>query len=228
MKNLLIGALIGLLIGAIAIFVTVFYFTTQKVETATSSVQPEPSFTDAEIKTKTFEELFQPIETTGLTDNVFKLVGKDYTVITAGNPGSFNSMTASWGGQGILFGKPVTWCFLRASRYTLELMRKETSYTMSYFDDKYKEQVLFFGSKTGRNTDKMKETTLTHVLTPSGNSSYKEARLIFECKLTEITTVNPDDFYAQADKDFIIEGYNDVKAYHKLVFGEITKIWIKK
>jgi flavin reductase (DIM6/NTAB) family NADH-FMN oxidoreductase RutF len=195
---------------------------------ATEAVQPEPALTDAEIKAKTFEELFQPIETTELTDNVFKLVGKDFTVITAGDSVSFNSMTASWGGQGILFEKPVTWCFLRASRYTLELMRKETVYTMSYFDDKYKEQVLFFGSKTGRNTDKMKEITLTHVLTPSGNSSYKEAHLIFECKLTEITTVSPDDFYAQADKDFVIEGYKDAKAYHKLVFGEITKIWERK
>jgi flavin reductase (DIM6/NTAB) family NADH-FMN oxidoreductase RutF len=182
----------------------------------------------ADIKEKAFDELFQPLEVADLTDNVFKLVGKDFTVITAGDSVAYNSMTASWGGMGILFEKPVTWCFLRASRYTLELMRKETTYTMSYFDDNYKEQVLFFGSKTGRNTDKMKETTLTHVLTPSGNSSYKEARLIFECKLTEITTVNPDDFYAQSDRDFVIEGYNDAKAYHKLVFGEITKVWTKK
>jgi flavin reductase (DIM6/NTAB) family NADH-FMN oxidoreductase RutF len=210
-----------------AAFLFIISCTETKKET-NETIQPEATLTNADVETKTFDELFQPVEATELTDNVFKLVGKDFTVITAGDSVSFNSMTAGWGGMGIMFEKPVTWCFLRASRYTLELMKKETTYTMSYFDDKYKEQVLFFGSKTGRNTDKMKETSLTHVSTPSGNSSYKEARLIIECKLTEITTVGPDDFYAQADKDFVIEGYNDAKAYHKLVFGEITKIWIKK
>jgi flavin reductase (DIM6/NTAB) family NADH-FMN oxidoreductase RutF len=205
-----------------------FCFTANETETTKPSVQSETPLTEEDMNVKTFEELFQPIEVAELTDNVFKLVGKDFTVITAGDSVSYNSMTASWGGQGILFEKPVTWCFLRASRYTLEMIKKETSYTMSYFDDKYKEQVVFFGSKSGRNTDKMKETALTHVLTPSGNSSYKEARLIFECKLTGITTVNPDDFCEQADKDFVIEGYNDAKAYHKIVFGEITNIWIRK
>jgi flavin reductase (DIM6/NTAB) family NADH-FMN oxidoreductase RutF len=181
-----------------------------------------------DVKDKSFAELFDSISPEEIIDNVFKLVGKDYTVITAGKFPEHNSMTASWGGFGILFEKPTTWCFLRASRYTLELMRKEQTYTMSYFPDQYKEQVLFFGSKTGKNTDKMKETTLTAVQTPSGNVTYKEARLIIECKLTELTTVNPDDFYTQYGKDFIETAYNDVKEYHKVVFGEITKVWRAK
>lgn len=180
------------------------------------------------VKDKSFDELFKSISPEEITDNVFKLVGKDFTVITAGKEPEHNSMTASWGGLGILFEKPVTWCFLRASRYTLELIKKEHSYTMSYFPDQYKEQVLFFGSKTGKNTDKMKETTLTAVQTPSGNVSYKEAKLIIECKLTELTSVNPDDFYTSEGKDFINGAYQEVKDYHKLVFGEITNVWINK
>ncbi|MDR1719338.1 MAG: flavin reductase [Dysgonamonadaceae bacterium] len=183
---------------------------------------------DTAVASKSFDELFQPIEVTQLTDNVFKLVGQDYTVITAGDSVSYNSMTASWGGWGILFSKPATWCFLRASRYTLELMKKEQTYTMSYFNDLYKEDVLFFGSKTGRDTDKMKESRLTGVLTPSGNTTFKEARLVLECKLMEVTTVHPDDFYDQEYVDFVVSGFNDAKAYHKMVFGEITKVWIRK
>jgi flavin reductase (DIM6/NTAB) family NADH-FMN oxidoreductase RutF len=181
-----------------------------------------------DVKDMSFEELFDSINVEDVKDNIFKLVGKDFTVITAGKLPAHNSMTASWGGFGILFQHPTSWCFLRASRYTLEVIRKEHTYTLSYFPDEYKEQVLFFGSKSGRDSDKMKETTLTAVTTPSGDVAYKEARLVFECKLTELTTVSPDDFYTQEGLDFINSAYDEVGAYHKLVFGEITKVWIKK
>jgi flavin reductase (DIM6/NTAB) family NADH-FMN oxidoreductase RutF len=180
------------------------------------------------LKEMSFDELFTSISPEEITDNVFKLVGKDFTVITAGKESHFNSMTASWGGVGILFNKPVTWCSLRANRYTLEIMKKEQTYTLSYFADEYKDQVLFFGSKSGRDTDKMKETTLTPVQTPTGDITYKEARLILECKLVELTTVSPDDFYNQEDKDFIRGGYEEAKEYHKLMFGEITNVWVRK
>jgi flavin reductase (DIM6/NTAB) family NADH-FMN oxidoreductase RutF len=180
------------------------------------------------VKEMSFEELFTSISAEEINDNVFKLVGKDITVITSGKESGFNSMAASWGGVGILFNKPVTWCMLRANRYTLEIIKTEHTYTLSYFPDDYKEQVLFFGSKSGRNTDKMKETTLTPVQTPNGNMTYKEARLVLECKLTELTTVNPDDFYNQENKDFILGGFEEAKEYHKLVFGEITNVWVKK
>ncbi|MCL2154293.1 MAG: hypothetical protein FWH53_01375, partial [Leptospirales bacterium] len=75
---------------------------------------------------------------------------------------------------------------------------------------------------------KMKEVKLTGVQTPSGNMSFKEARLIFECKLTQITIPNPDDFCSQEAKDYISEAYKDTNEYRKFVFGEITHVWIKK
>ncbi len=66
------------------------------------------------------------------------------------------------------------------------MIQKEQTYTMSYFPDEYKEQILFLGSKSGRDSEKMKEVELTSVQTPSGNMSFKEARLIIECKLTSL------------------------------------------
>ncbi len=38
-----------------------------------------------------------------LQDNTFKLIGKDWMLIAAGEPESFNIMTASWGGLGVLW-----------------------------------------------------------------------------------------------------------------------------
>jgi flavin reductase (DIM6/NTAB) family NADH-FMN oxidoreductase RutF len=176
----------------------------------------------------TFDQLFKQISPEEVSDNVFTLVGKIFPVITAGKQDRFNSMTASGGGLGILFKKPTTWCILRADRFTLEMIQKEQTYTMSYFPNEYREQIVFLGSKSGRDTEKMKEVELTVIQTPSGNISFKEARLIFECKLTEVTTANPDDFYSQEAREFINEAYKDPNDYRKHVFGEITHVWVKK
>jgi flavin reductase (DIM6/NTAB) family NADH-FMN oxidoreductase RutF len=87
---------------------------------------------------------------------------------------------------------------------------------------------MFLGSKTGRGTDKMKENMLTVVKMPSGNMAYKEAKLIVECSLTELTTVSPEDFYTEYGQDFINDGYREAKDYHKMVFGEIVNVWTRK
>ncbi|WP_051697663.1 flavin reductase [Prevotella sp. 10(H)] len=221
-------------------FLSVFLITTflfscggsQKETTSAekSTVDSTDVISYANVKDKSFDELFKKIEPTELSENIFNLVGKDYSVITAGTDSIYNSMTASYGGWGQLFDAPVTWCFLYASRYTLEFIKKEKSYTMTYFPDQFKDQVIAFGSKSGRNSDKMKQTTLTRVKTPSGNITYKEAKLIIECKLLEITETNPKDFYSEKGKEFVEKGKKDGngKEYHKLVFGDITAVWIRK
>ncbi len=180
------------------------------------------------VKEMSFDQLFKQISPEEISDNVFTLVGKDFTVITAGKADHFNSMIGSGGGLGMLFMKPTTWCILRADRYTLELIQKVQTYTMSYFSNEFKERMLFLGSKSGRDSEKMKEVELTSVQTPSGDMSFKEARLILECKLTALTVANPDDFYTQETKDYINEAYQEANVYRKLAFGEITRVWMKK
>jgi flavin reductase (DIM6/NTAB) family NADH-FMN oxidoreductase RutF len=179
------------------------------------------------VKEMNFDQLFKQISPEEISDNVFTLVGKNF-VITAGKEDHYYSMTGSGGGLGLLFAKPTTWSILRADRYTLELIQKEHTYTMSYFPKEYKKQILFFGSISGRGSDKMKEFKLTSVQTPSGDMSFKEARLIIGCKLTALTTANPNDYYTQEAKDAINEAYKEAKVYRKFVFGEITHVWIKK
>jgi len=180
-----------------------------------------------DIKEMNFDQLFNRISPEEIPDNVFTLVGKDFYVITAGKEGDYNSMIGSGGGMGVLFRKPTTWCVLKADRYTLELIQKEQTYTMAYFPNEFKEQMLFLGSKSGRDSEKMKEVELTPVQTPAGDMSFKEARLIIECKLTEITTPNPSDFYTQEAKDYLNEAYKEESDYRSYVFGEITDVWVK-
>jgi flavin reductase (DIM6/NTAB) family NADH-FMN oxidoreductase RutF len=175
-----------------------------------------------------FEQLFKQISPEEICDNVFTLSGKVFPVVTAGRKEHYNSMTASGGGMGVLFKKPVTWCVFQSTRYTLELIEKEQTYTLSYFTDEYRKQMLFLGSKSGRDSKKMKEVELTSVQTPSGNMSFKEANLIIECKLMQVTIPNLDDFRTQEAKNYLNEAYKDPNEIRKYVFGEITHVWRKK
>ena len=176
-----------------------------------------------------FEKLFKQISPEEISDNVFTLAGKVFPVVTVGKEDHYNSMTASGGGMVMLFRKPCTMLLFPSMRYTLELIEKEQTYTMSYFPDEYKKQVMFLGSKSGRDSEKMQEVELTSVVLPSGNRSFEEARLIIECKLMQITTpIFPGDFYSQEAIDYLNEAYKDANEHRKYVFGEITGVWEKK
>ena len=184
------------------------------------------NYSDRNIAQQRFDHAYEAVSPEEFNENIFKLVGKDFTVITAGEKP--NSMVASWGGIGIMFNKPVTWNFLRANRYTLEKMRETGTFTMCWFPDQYKGDIMQFGTKSGRNTDKMAQTKLTPMATPDGYPAYAEAKIIIECKLIAASTVSKDEFYTEEAKTFLQEGYDDAKDWHKLVYGEITNIYIRK
>lgn len=68
---------------------------------------------------------FMEIDPHELTDNVFRLIGQDWMLVTAGKREAFNTMTASWGGLGVLWNSPVSMIFVRPSRYTYEFIERE-------------------------------------------------------------------------------------------------------
>lgn len=175
-----------------------------------------------------FDKLFKQIPPDDICQSAFKLVGENFGVATSGKEDKYNSMIVSGGGMGFMFKKPAIWLIFRRDRYTLEIIKKEHTYTISYFENKYNEQILFLGSKSGRDSNKMKDIKLSSIKTPSGNISFKEARLVIECKLIQVTTPSLDDFYAQEAKDYLKEAYKEPKDYRQYVFGEIINVWIRK
>jgi len=183
-----------------------------------------------QIKERSFDQLFKPIDVKDIPEDVFTLISEDFSVLTAGTPSHYNSMVAGWGGWGILFSKPHAFSFLRATRYTLEIMRKENRYTMTFFDEEFKDDIMAFGIQSGRNSDKMKTTALTSLQTPAGNMAFKEAKLIIELNLTQVTTVSPNDFLVPENRKFIVDANpgGNPSDYHRMVFGEITNVWVRK
>ena len=183
------------------------------------------NYNDKALEKERSESRFVKVKPEDFNENIFNLVSKDWTVITAGDVP--NSMVASWGGTGIMFNKPVTWCFLRANRFTLEKIRETGTYTMCYFPEQYKGDIMQFGVKSGRNSNKMAQTKLTPIKTEDGVPAYEEAKIIIECRLIAAPTVSKDEFYTEEAKEFLQGGYDEARDWHKLVYGEITNIYVK-
>jgi len=182
-----------------------------------------------EIKLRSFSELFNSIDPEDLPELIFNCVSEDFSVLTAGDPSHYNSMLANWK-WGILFHKPVVYSFISPNRYTFELMCKEQKYTMTFFDSEFQDDIMMFGKLSGRDSvEKMKNSKLTAVQTPTGNMVYKEAKYIIECDLAHVTTVPPDFLFKSENKQFAANAsLSDTNNQHNIIYGAITNVWIRK
>jgi len=160
-----------------------------------------------------------------LSDEAIKLIADDWMLVAAGNfTNKFNMMTANWGGLGWLWNKPVAFIFVRPQRYTYEFTEKEVYFTLTFFEEKYRDILKLMGSKSGRDMNKMTQSGLTPFETENKSIAFKEARLILECKKIYASTLNAESFI---DKSIDSNVYSK-KDYHKMYIGEIMNIWVKK
>lgn len=156
-------------------------------------------------------------------ESVFRLLDKDWMLITAGNAGHFNTMTASWGGFGILWNQPVAYIFVRPSRFTFQFLEQYECFTLCFFGPDYRDILNFCGSRSGKDTDKIAETGLIPVETAKGNIWFQDARLVFECTKLYFQDLQPGNFLHSK-----IESNYPLKDYHRMYIGKIENSWIKE
>lgn len=166
--------------------------------------------------------VFTEIKADKIKGNIFDLIGRQWMLVTAGDRDNYNTMTASWGGAGVLWNKPVSFCFIRPQRYTLEFLEKYDHYTLSFYDEGYREALNYCGSHSGRDSDKVKQTGLTPDF--DGDAVYfDEAKLVLVCRKLYMQDMNEESFI---DKSLLS---NYAKGdYHKIFAGEIGKVLIKE
>jgi len=161
---------------------------------------------------------FTRISPLELNESAFRLIGKEWMLITAGTMDNWNTMTASWGAMGELWFKPVVFTFLRPQRYTLEFVEKKPTFTLSFFDESQRQALNFCGANSGRDVDKAAETGLTPFATENGSVAFEEARLVLECRKMYFQDINPDQFLVPE-----IEGAYPNKDYHRMFVGEVIQ-----
>ncbi len=115
--------------------------------------------------------------------NVFRMIGDEWMLVTATDKdGGYNTMTASWGGMGILWGEPVAFVFVRPQRYTHEFTESGDRATLSFFGGSCRSELSYCGTTSGRDTDKIADTGLTPVETDEGSVGFEQAKVIISCR----------------------------------------------
>lgn len=160
-----------------------------------------------EIKHELFEE------------NVFNMIGKDWLLFTAQKDGEVNTMTASWGGLGIMWNKKVAYIFIRPQRYTREFVDSADKLSISVLPDSFRKDLVYLGTASGRDEDKISKTNLT-LTSYEGVPGFEESRLTLICKKLFAQRLTEDSFI---EKDIIDKWYPE-KDYHIMYVVEIEKI----
>jgi len=169
-------------------------------------------------------EKFKELDPNDFKENVIRLIGKEWMLVTAGEPNDFNMMTAAWGGLGYLWNLPVVFIFIRPQRYTFEFTEMYPTFVLSFFEKKHREILNYCGNHSGRDFDKIKETGLSAFQSPSGNVMFKEAKLNIEC-----TKMYSDDI---KEAKFVLPEIDHRvypnKDYHRFYIGRIDHLWLSK
>ena len=162
--------------------------------------------------------MFRNIDPKALDLNPFAAIGSQWMLITAGTAEHCNTMTASWGGLGVLWGAPMATAYIRPQRYTKRFVDENEYFTLCFFGEEYRPQLNLCGTKSGRNTDKVKECSFTAAAAECGAPYFEQAELVLVCRRRMAMPMDP----ALMPEDVKDKWYPD-RDYHTMYWGEIVE-----
>jgi len=153
-----------------------------------------------------------------LRDNPFSLIGTDWMLITAGDKSACNTMTASWGGVGVLWNKPVAFAFVRPGRHTYSFMESHNTFSLSFLPETYRDALRYCGSHSGRDGNKFAATGLS-VQYENDTPYIEQARLVLVCRKLHVSDFSAEQFVTA-------EPLSHYKAndFHRQYIGEILQV----
>lgn len=166
---------------------------------------------------------FKEVSIEALQLNPFTKIGKEWMLITAGNEEKHNTMTASWGGVGVMWGKNAATVYIRPQRYTKEFVDDAERFTISFYSEKYRKALNICGSKSGKDCDKESEAGLTPYFVDD-TTAFEEADMIFVCRKMYHQVMLPECFDEPEHDGKWYPG----KDYHVMYIAEIEKVLVKE
>lgn len=159
--------------------------------------------------------MFKKIDISELNLNPFDEISKNWLLISAKKADQINTMTASWGNLGHIWGKNVVTVYIRPQRYTKEFVDHSDYFTVTMFDG-HKKELGVLGSRSGRDGDKIRDVGF-HVETVDDQPTFAEGKIVFVCKKLYSDWIKPEHLI---DKDCDTKWYPD-KDYHEMYIAEI-------
>jgi len=152
---------------------------------------------------------------------IFDEIGQNAFLLTSGILEHHNSMTVGWASLGYLWRKPMAFVYVRPQRYTYEFMEKYNFFSINFFDPNYSDVLHLFGTKSGREIDKMHPQKITPVDFEHKAVYYHEAKCVFICRKVYYEDLKPENF---VDKSFL-KNY-PLHDFHRIYYGEIEKAFV--
>ena len=162
---------------------------------------------------------FTKIKADDFNYSAFKLIGKDWMQITCKLGDKVNTMTASWGGIGIMWGKTVAYIFIRPKRFTKTLVDKTDYLTLQVLSNAMRKTSNYFGTASGFNEDKIKTSGVT-VVSDDKYAYFEESDVVLKCKKLYAQEMKEECFI---DKESDTRWY-EAKDYHTMYVVEIDSI----
>lgn len=151
---------------------------------------------------------------------VFDRIGKDRMLICASDGVRENAMTASWGGIGTVWNRPVAVCLIRPERFTFSLVEKSGAFSLAFLPPDRQEALLFCGRESGRTCpDKFAACGLT-VGHFDGVPFPNEAETVLICHTLYASDLRADGF---VDPEILQTCYRS-GGLHRVSVGGIEKV----
>lgn len=167
--------------------------------------------------------MWKKIDPKQLEQNVFSMIGEQWMLVTAGDQETCSTMTASWGGLGVLWNKPAATAYIRPQRYTKQFLDENEFFTLSFFGEEYRQQLTLCGRTSGRDVDKVKECGFT-VCTGAGGAPYfDQAQVVLVCRKRFVQQMDPANIPAE-----IRQSVYPTQDYHYIYIGEIVEALVKE
>ena len=156
-------------------------------------------------------------------DPVFDRIGKEWMLITAADgEGKANTMTASWGGLGILWNLPVATCFIRPQRYTCPLAEQNDRLTLAFLGEEHRTALTYCGRHSGREGDKFSASGL-HCAWEDGVPYPEEAHTVLICRKLYVADLEKQGFV-----DTSLLAHYPTDDFHRVFICEIQEVLCRK
>ena len=155
----------------------------------------------------------------------------DWMLVTAGRPEDLGTMTVSWGGSGFIWKKNVVFLVIRQSRNTLCFLEKHQDFTLSLFDESFRDKLTYCGRHTGREVDKVAVCEFTPCFYgPKQTPYFNESHTVLVCHQIYRSLMTEDFFLDGSSSDLWQTWYNTgihTGDKHLLIIASIENILTK-
>ena len=165
-----------------------------------------------------------PVDPKTMTPEVFRIFDTQKALLTAGDRTACNTMTIGWCQMGDLWNRNTCTVYVRPERYTYQLMENHDYFTVSVLPENCGDIMRLCGSKSGRDTDKIKECGLTLCSGTGDAPFFQEAEWVLVCRKLYVQDLSPE---CVKDADIFKFYTSAMGGWHRMYVGEVLEAYHK-